>query len=203
MTAQHAVKQVRSKQKEAAGAPTRGGFMMASDIPPFKMPSLRSPIEKNSDMLPEGMTYDPKDFKPVRLVGKEKAADISPAKAWSPGVGGSARQASYLPPFRAPSLLAPIAKLGSTSPFEAAQTAKTVGTFKVGKLPKIPGPSIAQIAKPKGAGFGSGIAGAFKGSIGGSGPVDLSANPGSLKERARRGIRALETRASQKGALRG
>jgi len=36
------------------------------------------------------------------------------------------------------------------------------------KLTAPPGPSIAQIAKPKGAGFGTGIAGAFKGTIGGT-----------------------------------
>lgn len=44
--------------KIAASSPTRGGFMLASDIPAFKSPSLRAPIEKNSDMLPD---YVPSD----------------------------------------------------------------------------------------------------------------------------------------------
>lgn len=44
--------------KISASSPTRGGFMLASDIPAFKSPSLRAPIEKNSDMLPD---YVPSD----------------------------------------------------------------------------------------------------------------------------------------------
>lgn len=44
--------------KIGASAPTRGNFMMASDIPSFKAPSLRAPVEKTSDMLPD---YVPSD----------------------------------------------------------------------------------------------------------------------------------------------
>jgi hypothetical protein len=114
--------------KMAAGAPTRGNFMMASDVPPFKVPSLRAPVEKNSEMFPEYMPYSPGDFKPAKLTSKTAQSPI----------------------------------------FQAAARAKTVGTPKVSAPP---GPSIADIAKPKGPGMGTGIAGAFKGSIGGTAGV--------------------------------
>lgn len=130
-----------SPTKIAAGAPTRGGFMMASDIPPFRAPGLKAPLEKSSDMLPDYITYNQGDFAPAKLTGRTKSA--------------------------------------GTSPFQAAQTAKTIGTPKI----NAPGPSIAEIAKPKGAGFGTGIAGAFKPSTGisGTAPVGLSSNPGSSR----------------------
>lgn len=267
--------------KVAAGAPTRGGFMMASDVPPMRVPSLRAPVEKVSegvkaaevariavqeasaalhkvgealtkvgDSLPDFATYDPGDFKPANLNAKPKMAegagdgmsmsqdtaannqqpedfrekdlrekkssvmdvilrvfdermkkaDVSPSVSWNPGYGGAQRQASFIPPMTAPSLRAPVAKVAAaipggigpmmgkslvpppsppSSPFQAAQTAKTVGTPKVTP----PGPSIAEQSKPKGPGFGSGIAGAFKGRIGGTGPVDLGTKlgPGTSK----------------------
>ena len=53
----------QGKKKSAASSPTRGGFMLASDIPQFKAPSLRAPIEKNSDFLPDYVTYNEGDFK--------------------------------------------------------------------------------------------------------------------------------------------
>lgn len=37
-------------EKQAAGAPTRGGFLMASEIPPFRAPSLRAPVEKVGEL---------------------------------------------------------------------------------------------------------------------------------------------------------
>ena len=52
----------------------------------------------------------------------------------------------------------------------ATNVAKAVGAPKLSG----PGPSIAQQVKPKGPHFGTGIAGAFKGSIGGRAPQDLS-----------------------------
>jgi hypothetical protein len=286
--------------KTAAGAPTRGGFMMASDVPPLTAPSLRAPIVKQSegvkaaeaariavqeassalhkvgealmkvgDSLPDYVTYSPGDFAPAKLNGrpklsagqnesidenakdgqpedykktasgyppcphcgdttsrlrsiptrcgkchepvakwktaaqidsqygsdtgadvssdnylrgKEKDSDVSPSRTWNPGTGGAQRQESFIPAFHQTTLRSAIEKKAdsSGSPFQMAQTAKTVGTFKPGK---IPGPSIADIAKPKGSGFGTGIAGAFKPStgIGGTGPVSMSATPGSLK----------------------
>lgn len=112
--------------KTAEGAPTRGGFAMASDIPPFRAPNLRTGIQKAGDMLPDGITYNAGDFKPVKFTKR----------------GGAA--------------LTPAGRLAQTN---------AVGMPKV-TAPA--GPSIADIAKPKGPGFGTGIAGAFKGSIGGT-----------------------------------
>lgn len=112
--------------KKAEGAPTRGGFAMASDIPPFRAPNLRTGIQKAGDMLPDGVTYNASDFKPVKFT-KRGAAALTPAGRLTQtnGVG--------MPKVTAP-----------------------------------PGPSIADIAKPKGPGFGTGMAGAFKSSIGGT-----------------------------------
>ena len=177
--------------KLAASAPTRGNFMMASDIPAFRQPQLGAGIQKNSgnaptkekasDMLPDGLTYDMGDFKRakfamsmeqlahfVALLRKEAAA--SPALAWNPGVGGNPhRQQSDLPTFRAPRLDQAIQKEGMTPAGQLAHS----GRVGAPKASAPPGPSIAQIAKPKGMGFGSGISGAFKSVIGGTGPVGI------------------------------
>lgn len=120
--------QYLEKEKKAASAPTRGNFMMASDVPPLKVPSLRAPIEKNSDMMDTYYPYSPGDFKPAKLTGKT----------------------------------------AGLSPMQSAVHAKSIGAPR---LSAPPGPSIADIAKPKGPGMGSGIAGAFKGSIGGTAGV--------------------------------
>lgn len=227
----------RSLLKAAAGAPTRGGFMQASDVPPLSVPSLRAPVQKLGDALPDGLTYSPGDFKKAKLSegagdgmsmdsqtaaenqapedykktgsGVDidrmerglrerrpdlfKKADVSPSRAWSPGTGGAARQASYVPPITAPSLRSPVTKLAGTGligssapaqpppPIPAPTVAKTIGTPKF----KAPGPSIADIAKPKGPGFGTGIAGAFKPQtgVGGTGPIDMNTKlgPGNSK----------------------
>ena len=179
--------------KIAASAPTRGNFMMASDIPPMKVPGLRSPIEKTSDYLPDYVTYNPGDFKRAKLSAgqnesiDENAKDSLPedfkkAEAldadWGSDTGDPVNQKNFLRGkekdavgFGAP----PPPPLPKPPP-----PPKNVGTFRPGK---VPGPSIAEIAKPKGAGFGTGIAGAFKSTtgIGGAAPVSLSASPGSLK----------------------
>lgn len=182
----------KTAEKTAAGAPTRGGFMMASDIPPLRAPSLKAPVEKTSDALPDYVTYSPGDFKPAKLVGKEKSS-----AGQNEGIDENAKgslpedykktadlldsdyAAGTADPVDSKNYLRGKEKTSSDSPFQAAQTAKTIGTFKPGKLPA--GPSISDIAKPKGAGFGTGIAGSFKGTIGGAAPVSLSSSPGSLK----------------------
>lgn len=285
-------------RKIAAGAPTRGGFMMASDIPPMTAPSLRAPVVKQAegvkaaeaarvavqeasaalhkvgqiltkvgDSLPDYVTYNSGDFTPAKLNGrpklsagqnesidenakdslpedfkktgagyppcphcgdtterlrsiptrcgkckekvsaqtdsqygadtgadvssdnylrgKEKDSDVSPSVSWNGGTGAVHRQESFIPAFHQTSLRSAISKTGAAgvlpppAPPPAPTVAKTVG---VPKMPA-PGPSIADIAKPKGAGFGTGIAGAFKPGtgIGGTGPVSLSASPGSAK----------------------
>lgn len=151
------------RKKIAASAPTRGNFMMASDIPAFIVPDLRSPVQGKTGEV------------------KEKAADVSPSVPWRGGGGPGHRQESDIPSLPTPSLAAPLRKTGSISPFKAAQTAKTIGTFKPGGMPKVPGPSIKDISKPRGSGFGTGIAGAMKNTIGGTAPVDLSTSPGKMK----------------------
>lgn len=172
--------------KIAAGAPTRGGFFMASDIPPFRAPSLKAPLEKAGDMLPDYVTYNQGDFAPAKLVGKSKTSagqnetidenvrGSSPEDFKKAAGTSIARRLERLYE-RRPDLLQ--GKTAGTSPFRAAQTAKTIGTPKITP----PGPSIADIAKPKGAGFGTGIAGAFKANtgIGGTAPVSLKSNPGA------------------------
>jgi hypothetical protein len=125
-----------------------------------------------------------------RLFGKQ--ADVSPSVTWNPGTGGAARQASYVPPMKMQSLRAPVAKIAAAAPMGALASqppppipaptiAKTVGTPKI----KAPGPSIADVAKPKGPGFGTGIAGAFKPQtgVGGTGPIDMNTKlgPGNSK----------------------
>jgi superfamily II DNA or RNA helicase len=48
------------KKKEGASAPTRGGFMMASDLPSFRAPRLDQAIQKNSGSVtpPDNSTKD-------------------------------------------------------------------------------------------------------------------------------------------------
>ena len=89
-------------QKTAASAPTRGNFMQASDIPSFRAPQLGAAIqktgdletpnanagpmpgtlkknneeqdkEKNSDALPNFVTYSQGDFRPANLNAKHAA----------------------------------------------------------------------------------------------------------------------------------
>lgn len=199
--------------KAAAGAPTRGNFMMASDVPPFKAPRLDRAIQKDGcmetkaaesggmfrtrkdddeedarskkkegDMLPDYVTYGPGDFKRSKYAMSMeemssfvedllKEAEVSPAVPWSGGGGNPHRMASDIPAFRAPRLDRAIQKEGAvSSPASQLSSSQRVGAPKASAPP---GPSIADIAKPKGAKFGTGIAGAFKGGIGGTGPVAL------------------------------
>jgi len=163
---------VVQKRKQAAGAPTRGNFMMASDIPSFAAPDLQSPIQKRSDldlafdpapvakkskekdgdMLPDYVTYNQSDFKKSKysMPVEEMAKFVATLREKMGAAGG---------------IMGVSPTLGG-----APSAAKSVGAPKLSG----PGPSIAQIAKPKGPHFGSGIAGAFKGSIGGRAPQDLT-----------------------------
>lgn len=112
--------------KIAAGAPTRGNFMMASDLPPFRAPRLDRAIQKDGEMLPDFVTYEPGDFKRVDPMKKKANAGT---------------------------LKGSLAK------------ARAVGAPRVGAPP---GPSVAQIAKPRGPGFGGPAAGANKSVVGGT-----------------------------------
>lgn len=143
---------LRKKTKHAAGAPTRGNFMMASDIPAFQAPRLDRAIQKNSgettmpvgkpkekteDFLPNGVTYNEGDFKRSKYAMSTQELEGF--------VTGLLKQA-----------MTPAGQLAQT---------QSIGAPKASPPP---GPSIADIAKPKGARFGTGIAGAFKTTIGGT-----------------------------------
>lgn len=126
--------------------------------------------KKEGDMLPDYITYGPGDFKKSKYAMSledmgafvrelQKEADVSPAVPWNGGTGNPHRMASDVPPFRAPRLDRAIQKEGSMSPAGQLNKSQHVGAPK-STAP--PGPSIADIAKPKGAKFGIGIPGAFK-----------------------------------------
>jgi len=73
--------------KNAASAPTRGNFMMASD----QNAGPITPLFKGGDILPEEVTYSSGDFKPAKLM---KKADISPTQPLGNGGGNPHRAAS-------------------------------------------------------------------------------------------------------------
>lgn len=231
--------------KTSASAPTRGNFMQASDLPPFKVPSLKAPIEKNSDALPDFVTYGPGDFKKSKYAAQsvervrralqgaspERVAEFAKktragaekhlvkTHEAAKGLRGTrnlternqARDVHYqhrqhagkLQSFhqeavhqqgrseglREGALVAGAIGAGSAgttgyilgknekkkeedsktaapNPItQAATSAKSVGLPTM-TPPK--GPSIVDVAKPKGPGFGTGISGAFKTTIGGT-----------------------------------
>ena len=132
------------QNKEAAGAPTRGGFMMASDVPAFKQPRLDRAIQKDSAFLPDNVTTSPGDFKRSKY-----ALDARMMTAFTAELIKSA---------------------GPNTPATQLAQSQSVGAPKVTAPP---GPSIADIAKPRGARFGTGIPGAFKTGIGGMAPVSM------------------------------
>lgn len=214
-----ALQQALAGMKTAASSPTRGGFLLASDLPAFKQPSLSAPVEKTSDMLPDYVsTNDGVGFKRSKYAKEKchaKTADISPTSPLGDGGGNPHRAQSGIPPFRGANLRAPLTKVSEfsdvstynggpssagrapvneagfrqagdlayipvnslraplikrgslglgTNPMGAASAAKQVG--KTPALSGGKGPAIADIAKPKGKGFGGPLPGANKGSIG-------------------------------------
>jgi hypothetical protein len=207
--------------KISASSPTRGGFLLASDIPAFKTPSLSAPVEKTSDMLPDYIsTNDGVGFKRSKYAREkchvgEKVADVSPTSPLGDGGGNPHRAESSIPPFRGSSLRTPLTKVSEFSDISAYNGGPSsagrgpvneAGFRQAGDLPSIPvnslraplikrgalglgtnpmgamsaakkvgttpslaggkGPSIADITKPKGKGFGGPLPGANKGSIG-------------------------------------
>lgn len=132
--------------KAASSAPTRGGFMQASDLPPFRMPSLQSPLAKEGDM--GFVNYKPGDFKPVDIM--KKSAEVVAAT----GV--------FLHREKLAADITPSSgqRLGASGIGAAAARAKSVG------LPRATtpaGPSIAQQAKVPTV--GPPLPGATKGAI--------------------------------------
>lgn len=142
---------------------------------------------KSAAGMVDGVTANSNDFKPAKLSsitteqlafyvwGLRKQADVSPASSWNGGTFGGAgprNGISDIPPFRRPQLARAIQKTGMAGMTPAGHLAKTqsVGAPKAAAPP---GPSIADIAKPRGARFGSAIPGAQKGGIGGYVQPDL------------------------------
>jgi hypothetical protein len=198
--------------KLAAGAPTRGNFMMASDMPAFRPPRLDQAIQKNSggtsmpvtDLQPKPAPVADKPGanpslessdkyaagKLVKLMGDarievdkkgkglgkgplNKGADFLPDFAvYQPGVDSFKRSKYAMPVQELSAFVDGLLKegMGGITPAGHLASTQRVGAPKVSAPP---GPSIADISKPKGAHFGTGIAGAFKGSIGGTAPQGL------------------------------
>ncbi len=181
--------------KTAAGAPTRGNFMMASDIPPFKAPRLDKAIQKDGAYEAEPYTSIFKGAKLVKLEGdaiievdkrgkslgkgnllKEKGGDALPEgiamQPWD-----SFRRSKYAS-MSTEKLAEFVAELRKEAIPGLTPQSRLEHSTRIGapRATPPPGPSIAAIAKPAGPGWGSGIAGAGKGSVsggsvGGIGPM--------------------------------
>ena len=138
-----------------------GGGRQESDQPPYRKPQLERGLQRNNGetSMPTGASITDKpqlpssDKQAMLSLSTEKLAEFV-AELTKEGIAG----------------LTPMSQLNQSSRVGAP------------KATAPPGPSIAQIAKPSGAkfnfpgskmGFGSGISGAFKGGIGGTGPVGL------------------------------
>ena len=181
------LRRLEARVKEGASSPTRGGFFLASDqAPPIPTTLAKgrgieatADFEKDNDFFG---TYSPSDFKPVNIMKKgasaeelsafvsavlEKDADVSPASSWEPGYGGSQRQESDIPPWKQPRLDRAIQKDGSLEKGAMTPHGQLAKTQHIGapKATAPPGPSIAQIAKPRGKKFGLPIPGAMKTTI--------------------------------------
>jgi len=146
--------------KVAASAPTRGNFMMASDIPSFRAPQLGAAIQKNgafedtkkgtekdSDSI--GLTtYSPGDFRPVNINSKHAMLSMSTEKL-----------AEFVAELREMRKQA----IAGLTPASQLEKTTQVGAPKASAPP---GPSIADQVKPRGPKFGIGLPGAFKSGIG-------------------------------------
>lgn len=175
--------------KTAAGAPTRGGFMMASDIPSYRPPRLDQAIQKEGDfegkrMKLEGDAVIEVDKKGKSLgkgnLLKEKDGDALPEgialQPWD-----SFKRSKYaMPTEKLASFVEGLLKeaIPGLTPQSRLEQSSSIGAPRANP-PPVPGPSIADQAKPKGPGFGTGIAGANKGSIGGQsvGGIGRMASP--------------------------
>jgi hypothetical protein len=197
-------------QKSAASAPTRGNFMMASDLPPFQSPRLDRAIQKNGgpaaipasgsvndNPMPENtskyagskekrflklegdaLIEVDKDGKslgkgPVNRDYYKKEKDSDSLGLYYPYSSGDFKRSKYaMSTGQLSEFVAELLKEGAFNT-PASQLAKTQ-SIGAPKATPPPGPSIAQIAKPRGARFGVGIPGAFKSRIGGDAGVSLT-----------------------------
>jgi hypothetical protein len=116
--------------------------------------------EKDSDALPEGTTLQPWDnFRRVNINAKHAYA--MPTEKLAAFVEGLLKEA-----------------IPGLTPQSRLEQSSSIGAPRANP-PPAPGPSIADQAKPKGPGFGTGIAGANKGGIGGQsvGGIGRMASP--------------------------
>jgi hypothetical protein len=209
-------------QKTAASAPTRGNFMMASDIPSFRAPQLGSAIqktgdletpdanagpmpgalkknneeqdkEKNSDALPNFVTYSQGDFRPANLNAKhaaryklegdaiievdEKGKSLGKGNVLKEKDAGGDMSMAFDPAssHKQAMLAMNTQELGQyvmemrkqavagLTPASQLEKSTSIGAPKVSAPP---GPSIADQVKPRGKAFGIGMPGAFKTGIG-------------------------------------
>ena len=147
-------------EKTAAGAPTRGGFMMASDIPPFRSPQLGAAIQKTSgfDDYSQDVTKSPPPGtlqKDNQEPEKEKNSDALPNfVTYEPGDFKRSKYAFGL---------ASMLKKATITPQSQLEKSTSIGAPKASAPP---GPSIADQVKPRGKAFGIGMPGAFKNTIG-------------------------------------
>ena len=129
-----------------------GKSLGKGDLLEKKTSFMGAALEKDSDMLPDYVTYNQSDFKRSKYAMSLEGMSTFVAQLRKVAASGN-------------SIMGVSPTLGG-----ASSVAKAVGAPKLSG----PGPSIAQQVKPKGPHFGTGIAGAFKGSIGGRAPQDLS-----------------------------
>jgi hypothetical protein len=157
------------REKHAASAPTRGNFMMASDLPAWRAPQLQRGLQKNS-----GETSMPTDS-PVLMnsagaskteTSRTEALPKTKTDAFLPdGVTysqGDFKQSKYAMPTELMSLFVEeLRKEGEPGVTPAGRLAQTM-SVGAPKVTAPAGPSIADQVKPRGAKFGIGIPGAFK-----------------------------------------
>ena len=171
-------------QKSAAGAPTRGNFMMASDVPPFKAPRLDRAIQKDGAYESEPYTSIFKGAKLVKLEGDAIIECDKQGKSLGKGNLLKEKDSDALPDglalqpwdnFKRSKYAMPTEKLAEfveglrkeAIPGLTPQSRRLEQSTRIGapRATPPPGPSIAMQSKP--TGFGTPIAGAQKGSIGG------------------------------------
>jgi hypothetical protein len=169
--------------KAAAGAPTRGNFMMASDVPPFKAPRLDRAIQKDGAYESEPYTSIFKGAKLVKLEGdaiiecdkqgkslgkgnllKEKDSDALPDGLALQPWDNFKRSKYAMPTEKLAEFVEGLRKeaIPGLTPQSRLEQSTRIGAPRATPPP---GPSIAMQSKP--TGFGTPIAGAQKGSIGG------------------------------------
>ena len=149
----------------------------ASDLPPMRWPRLEKVLQKNSgeksaEALGPVLLKLAANTRPrgVQKNDGQTTMPTSVAITDSPELPNSLKLAMLQ--MSTPELGDFVALLKQASPSGDLRTAQHVGAPRAAP-PVAKGPSIVQIAKPKGPGTGSGIPGAFKTNIGSLKPIGL------------------------------